>query len=118
MTIKVASWFLNKNFSQNERYAISTCDDAVIERETEKALMVVFRTEYGTIRTWLPKSVATVEQAAPPVEEIPQQVIEIGQAVEHKTFGSGVVTGIEDGVCTVRFGKATKRILATALTVA
>lgn len=32
----IKSWFLNKNYSQNERYAINLADSCTIERETEK----------------------------------------------------------------------------------
>ena len=55
MTIK--SWFLQKNFTQGEAYAINTARSFKIERDTEKAILVKFNTDYGMIKTWLPKSV-------------------------------------------------------------
>lgn len=58
--IIVAKWFLNKNYSQNERYAIDTARYAVIEKETEKAVYVRFETENGSIKGWFPKSVCTI----------------------------------------------------------
>lgn len=56
----VKSWFLNKNYSQNERYAISTANRTFIEKETEKAVFVKFDTDNGIIKGWLPKSVVTI----------------------------------------------------------
>lgn len=57
----IKSWFLNKNYSQNERYAINLADSCTIERETEKAYLLTFRTEFGRIKNWFPKSVCIVE---------------------------------------------------------
>lgn len=58
--VVVKSWFLNKNYSQNERYAISTANRTFIEKETEKAVFVKFDTDHGTIKGWFPKSVVTI----------------------------------------------------------
>ena len=53
----IKSWFLNKEFTQGERYAISTADDPDVVRETEKAFLLKWKTEFGTIQHWVPKSV-------------------------------------------------------------
>ena len=53
----IKSWFLNKEFTQGERYAISTADDPSVVRETEKALLLKWKTEFGFIQHWVPKSV-------------------------------------------------------------
>lgn len=53
----IKDWFLEKNFTQNERYAISTCNDIETKKETEKAMLFTFHTEFGTITKWIPKSV-------------------------------------------------------------
>ena len=53
----IKSWFLNKEFTQSERYAISTADDPSVVRETEKALLLKWKTEFGFIQHWVPKSV-------------------------------------------------------------
>lgn len=53
MTVK--SWFLNKNFSANERIAIAGVEPTV-EKETEKAVFLCWKTEYGNIKKWVPKS--------------------------------------------------------------
>lgn len=58
--VVVAGWFLNKNYNSNERIAITTARYAVIEKETAKALLVRFETEYGNIKGWFPKSVCTI----------------------------------------------------------
>lgn len=53
MTIK--TWFLEKNFSQDERYLIVTGDLTVI-KETEKAYQFRCESDYGTKTFWCPKS--------------------------------------------------------------
>ena len=53
----IKSWFLNKEFTQVERYAISTADDPSVVRENEKAFLLKWKTEVGTIQHWVPKSV-------------------------------------------------------------
>ena len=54
--IYVKEWFINKNFNQNERYGISVADRSYIERETWKAVLVRWETEFGNITSWVPKS--------------------------------------------------------------
>lgn len=54
--ITVQPWFLNKNFSQGERYAISCSDDPTVTRETEKAVLLRWATKFGEITRWVPKS--------------------------------------------------------------
>lgn len=58
----IPDWFLDKNLTQNERYAISTARSTNIASETEKAIRVEWNTEYGTIRRWVPKSLLSDER--------------------------------------------------------
>lgn len=51
----VQKWFMEKKFTQSERYAISTADDPKVVRETEKAVLLKWATEFGTIESWIPK---------------------------------------------------------------
>ncbi len=64
MTIK--SWFLNKEFSVNERIAI-TGVEPTIEKETEKAVFLKWNTEYGILKKWIPKSCVEATAVANPV---------------------------------------------------
>lgn len=59
--MKIESWFLNKNFTENERLVIEQ-DDYTIINETDKAIKVRFMSDYGNLTTWLPKSVACCEE--------------------------------------------------------
>lgn len=59
--MRIKNWFLNKNFSQNERLVIEQ-DDYTIISETEKAIRVRFMSDYGNVTTWLPKSVVSYEK--------------------------------------------------------
>lgn len=57
--LSVASWFLRKNLTQNEVYAVET-GDLSVTRETEKAYLVKADTDYGMITFWAPKSVCSI----------------------------------------------------------
>ena len=58
MTIK--NWFVEKNFSSQELLAITGCEPSV-ERETDKALLLSWDTDYGKISRWVPKSCILTE---------------------------------------------------------
>ena len=55
--VRIESWFINNNFSENERLVIECSDTPTVEKETEKAVYLRFTSDYGTIRRWFPKSV-------------------------------------------------------------
>lgn len=60
MTIK--NWFLEKNFTQNERFIIEAADmggELFREKETEKAVLFKAVSDYGTLKFWCPKSCLT-----------------------------------------------------------
>lgn len=63
MTIK--AWFLNKNFTSNERIIIENADlggELIVVRETEKAVNFKAVSDYGTLFFWCPKSCLTVNE--------------------------------------------------------
>ena len=55
-TVTVKTWFLKKKFSRSEIFAISTARRVVIERETQKAALVKWFTDFGHIQSWIPKA--------------------------------------------------------------
>lgn len=71
--LSVKSWFINKNFTENQKSALATAYDYKIEKETEKAYFLNAETDYGCIKFWCPKS-CTVEineaEEARPIEEV------------------------------------------------
>lgn len=70
--IYVESWFIAKNFNQQQQYAISRAERIEVIGETEKAVRIAWTTKYGTITSWVPKSVcglAEKSEAAKKVEE-------------------------------------------------
>ena len=70
--IYVESWFIAKNFNQQQQYAISRAESVEVIGETEKAVKIAWTTKYGTITSWVPKSVcglAEKSEAAKKVEE-------------------------------------------------
>lgn len=54
--ITIKGWFFNKNFNENEKYAISCGAEFTIEKETEKAILGQWVTDYGKFTKWIPKS--------------------------------------------------------------
>lgn len=79
MTIK--TWFLNKNFDALERIAISGTEPTV-ERETEKAMLLKWNTEYGIIKRWVPKS--CIESTPAVSEELLKAAAEYAKKQEEK----------------------------------
>lgn len=67
--MNIANWFIEKEFTQGERYAISTTEPSV-ERETEKAALLTWNTDFGKITRWIPKTLITDEPAAPVMNNI------------------------------------------------
>ncbi len=59
--MKIKSWFLYNEFTENERYVVE-CGDVSIERETEKAYLLKWISDYGFITRWIPKSCICSEE--------------------------------------------------------
>lgn len=54
----IPEWIINKNLDANQLYAIrAEGEDASLARETEKAILVEWSTEFGRVSMWCPKSV-------------------------------------------------------------
>lgn len=60
--VGIQKWFMIKSFTQGERYAIQVADALEIKKETEKALLLQWSTEFGKITRWIPKSVCVFAQ--------------------------------------------------------
>lgn len=109
MTIKIKEWFKNREFTSNERIAISTADGCEIEKETEKAFFVKWNTEYGTIKKWMPKSVCEICESIENTE-----VFTEGMTVKHSTFGVGEIKSINGIVAVINFPCGEKTVVTTA----
>lgn len=53
----VPDWILSENLSNEEYSAMQYATSMSVERETLKAELVSFDTDFGNITTWVPKSV-------------------------------------------------------------
>ena len=62
--ILIKGWFYKKSFTSEERYAISAGAEFTIERESEKAVMCKWVTEFGKITKWIPKSCTMTREEA------------------------------------------------------
>jgi hypothetical protein len=72
--MRIKEWFLVKNYSQNERYAISVAH-ATIEKESEKAIFVKFESEFGNIKSWIPKSCIMTDEEIKAEIEVKKEII-------------------------------------------
>lgn len=59
--IEIKSWFVLKNFTPEERYAESVSDKEIV-RETEKAVLIKFVSDFGTFTKWIPKTCLMTEE--------------------------------------------------------
>lgn len=59
--VGIAKWFVEKEFTSNQRQALVKIEDEKIIKETEKACKIAFFTGYGFFEKWIPKSVFKME---------------------------------------------------------
>ena len=59
--LRVKQWFIDKNFTPEERYAESVSDKEIV-RETEKAVLIRFVSDFGAFTKWIPKSCLMTEE--------------------------------------------------------
>jgi len=64
--VGIQQWFLSKNMSSNEAYAIQAASygDFRVEKESEKAVLLSIATDYGKIKSWFPKVAVVLAMAA------------------------------------------------------
>lgn len=72
--IYVESWFIAKNFNQQQQYAISRADRIEVIGETKKAVKVAWFTKYGTITSWVPKSVCGLAEKSEAAKKVKEQI--------------------------------------------
>lgn len=61
----IPDWIIEKNLNQNQIYAVrAEGENAKVERETEKAILATWTTEYGKVSLWVPKSVLKSKEQA------------------------------------------------------
>ena len=72
--IYVESWFIAKNFNQQQQYAISRAERIEVIGETEKAVKVAWFTKYGTITSWVPKSVCGLAEKSEAAKKVEEQI--------------------------------------------
>lgn len=53
----IPGWVINKNLNSQESVSVKGADSCKVERETEKAILVSFDTDFGRVFLWSPKSV-------------------------------------------------------------
>lgn len=52
----VKEWFTSKEENQLKRTIMKCAYDVSPDKETEKAMLLSFHSDYGTVKTWVPKS--------------------------------------------------------------
>lgn len=61
--IAIPYWFIFKNLTRAQADAI-VGERMTVERETEKAVLVKWNTDYGFVTLWTPKSIIVTEEQA------------------------------------------------------
>ena len=61
--IAIPYWFIVKNLTRTQADAI-VGERMTVERETEKAVLVKWNTDYGFVTLWTPKSIIVTEEQA------------------------------------------------------
>nr|DAI82544.1 MAG TPA: hypothetical protein [Caudoviricetes sp.] len=61
--IAIPYWFISKNLNRTQADAI-VGERMTVERETEKAVLVKWNTDYGFVTLWTPKSIIVTEEQA------------------------------------------------------
>ena len=72
--IYVESWFIAKNFNQQQQYAINRAESVEVIAETEKAVKIAWTTKYGTIKSWVPKSVCGLAEKSEAAKKVEEQI--------------------------------------------
>lgn len=74
--MRIKDWFLNKNFTSNERFVINCADELVVTRKTEKAVFIEAVSDYGKLKFWVPKSCIMTD------EEVEKEINERNKKME------------------------------------
>ena len=61
--IAIPYWFISKNLTRTQSDAIIG-ERMTVEKETEKAVLVKWNTDYGFVTLWTPKSIIVTEEEA------------------------------------------------------
>lgn len=104
--MKIKEWFVEKNFTQNERYVIQ-CGEVSIEKETEKAYFLKWNSDYGFIKRWVPKSCIYTQEEY--VEIIEKETKRIVRGLDYNT--KLVEFAKENNIKGVRVGLKTKTLI-------
>lgn len=108
MTIK--GWFLDKNFTQNERYIINLAmngDELETLRETEKAVQLRADSDFGSLTFWCPKSCILKDGKVDEEMVRKYQRMEAGLNYNEKL----VVFAKENGIKGIRRGMKTQTLM-------
>ena len=106
MTIK--GWFLDKNFSQNERYIINLAMNGdELETLKEKAVQLRADSDFGTLTFWCPKSCILKDG------EVDEQMIKKYQRMEAGlNYNEKLVAfAKENGIKGIRRGMKTQTLM-------
>lgn len=100
--MKIKEWFLYKEFDQNERLVMQY-DEMTIERETEKAYLLKWNSDFGYFTKWVPKSCICT------AEEIETECKRIEKAFDY--YDMLVNYAKENGVKGARVGLKTRTLI-------
>lgn len=105
--MQIKDWFIIQNFNQQQAQAIRNGHDLEIIKETAKAYYLLINTDFGSIKSWVPKSVISDNK----IKTENNIDFEIGQKVNHVMFGDGIVKNVDNDFVLVAFKNETKKLL-------
>ncbi|MCI8483516.1 MAG: hypothetical protein HFH41_04165 [Lachnospiraceae bacterium] len=110
MTIK--SWFLNRNFAQNERMIIEAADmgeELEVLKETEKAFFLQATSDWGSLKFWCPKSCFVENETE---EERQWRIESVARFESNLNYNAVLVKfGKENGIKGIRNGLKTTTLI-------
>jgi len=104
-------FILSKNLSAGQITAINqeSLASYSIKKETEKAKLLEWNTDFGKISSWVPVSCIDVEPLV--INENSNTLFSKDDKVNHKTFGIGTVLSCDNELVEVKFAKRTIQLV-------
>jgi len=101
-------FILSKNLGDGEFSAVRMegLSSYSIKRETEKAKLLEWHTDFGKVSSWVPTSCIDdqIKKSNIAAKKVLSELnYEVGEKVSHKTFGVGTVTNYSNPIVTVDF---------------
>lgn len=106
----IKEWFLEKNFTSNERYVIELAemnDELIAIKESDKAVYFKAVSDFGELKFWCPKSCIYTEEEA--IEEMQKKSSALKRGLSYNE--TLLALAKENGIKGVRKGMKTATLI-------